>query len=161
MLDTTIKKVIARFEEREILDSSIEELEKFIVSEIRPEFSDDSIIGIKFLACYADSLEDAEETSWFINDVYADKVPELATIHASEDSILDFISIYGFSPNTSYGPKIASEFPPELVILTAEHPDEELFEKYQAFNLYPPVDDFEKLTDVEKYSLFVETSFDQ
>jgi len=161
MFDACVKKLIARYGERELVDSSIEERHHFIVDRERPDFKDQSILCIKFLQSDNESMEAAEESSWFINPCCVDgfamynRIPamdaaaynhevevSLSYVDADEtvcygnvddDTAMEFASTYGYSPNESYGPKMAAEFLPEILVLQPQHPEICIFEQYQRF----------------------------
>lgn len=149
-ISTQVTKMIARNGEREIIPSSLEEKQQFIVEGKRPEFQDDSILCIKFL----DAIETDEfvgESSWFVNPVYAERFHNsIATIFEEgevcnyesaflggsfdDKSAMEFASVFGYSPYDAYGPKLASEFLPEVLLLQEEHPGVGVLEEYQDFH---------------------------
>lgn len=161
MYDICVKKLIARYGERELVDSSIEEMQRFIVDRQRPSFEDDSILCIKFLQSDNESMEAAEESSWFINPCYVEgfamynRIPALdaaayeqdvesclSYVDANEaicngdvddDTAMEFASTFGYSPNESYGPKMAAEFLPEILVLQPQYPEICILEQYQRF----------------------------
>lgn len=161
MYDIYVKKLIARYGERELVDSSAEEQQRFIVDRERPDFEDESILCIKFLQSDNESMEAAEESSWFINPCYVqgfaiyNRIPSLdAAVYEQDEEgclsyvdadettcygdvddevAMEFASTFGYSPNESYGPKMAAEFLPEILVLQPKHPDICILTHYQRF----------------------------
>lgn len=152
MYTTIVKKMIARNGEREIVDSSPEEKHQFIVERQRPDFDDESILCIKFLDSDTESMEFAEESSWFVNPIYAERLTVinqdtnfddydtcnyesefLDTKDVDDVTAMEFASIFGYSPCEAYGPKMASEFLPEVLLLQAQFPDTSMLGEYQEF----------------------------
>ncbi|MBQ8042693.1 MAG: hypothetical protein IJ272_00890 [Clostridia bacterium] len=161
MFDQVVKKIVARDGERELIDSSSEEMQRFIVDRQRPDFDDESILCVKFLQSDSDSMEFAEESSWFINPVHVkgfamfDRIPSMDEAILEEDDTcccsyvdadeticngdvddeiaMEFASTFGYSPNEAYGPKMAAEFLPEILILQPQFPNECMLEEYQRF----------------------------
>lgn len=160
MYGTIVKKLIARNGERELVDSSPEEQQQFIVDRKRPDFKDDSVLCIKFLVAGSESMEAAEESSWFINPIYVerftifnsaaqddiilldsdpccsyvDSVEGLPNYRDIDDDVaMEFASTFGYSPCESYGPKMAAEFLPEILVLQPQFPDKCMLEEYQSF----------------------------
>ena len=161
MYDICVKKLVARYGERELVDSSVEEMQRFIVDRDRPDFEDESILCIKFLQSDSESMEAAEESSWFINPCYVqgftmyNRIPSLdvpayeqdteeslSYVDADEticrgdvddDVAMEFAATFGYSPNESYGPKMAAEFLPEILILQPQHPEICVLSQYQRF----------------------------
>ena len=184
MYETFVKKLVARYGERELVDSSIEERQNFIVDKRRPDFIDDSILCIKFLQSDNESMEAADESSWFINPCYVegfamynyipsfneevdddeqDKKPLPSYVDADEticisdiddEVAMEFASTFGYSPNESYGPKMAAEFLPEILILQPQNPTVCIFEQYQKFYAYLLKHNLSLLSHEERLKLF-------
>lgn len=158
---TVVKKLIARYGERELVESSVEEMQRFIVDRRRPDFDGRDILCIKFLQSDNESMEYAEESSWFINPAYVkgftmfnrildiddslleeegdrcysyvDAKEFLSSDDVDDDVAMEFASTFGYSPNESYGPKMAAEFLPEILVLQPNYPNNCMLEEYQRF----------------------------
>ena len=100
MFELNVKKVIARCGEREIVPSSQEEMQRFVVEGIRPDFDDDSILCIKFLQSSGD--EEPEESRWYINPTHSTNVVGL------------------FDSTYAYGPAMDTSFEPEILFVPFE-----------------------------------------
>lgn len=140
MLDLCVQKMIARDGEREILPSSTEEMHKFIVEGIRPEFDDVDVICVKFLQSCCEEDVEKEETVWYIN-------PRFCKDEFGHSSIFD--SNYG------YGPKMDPTFIPELLLIDIPNTDKVL-EKFGRFYTNLVIDGETQLSDKEKYNRFLE-----
>lgn len=147
-----VKKIIARDGERERIDSSPEEMNDFIVNGMRDEFRDEKILCIKFIVDASEDMADAESTSWFINPVYTES-PSEQRGDGSDNDIDTGIQTYIPEWWNSYGPCMASEFLPELLLLKI--PD--VFRDYQAFHLELLCKGLTDLPDEEKYEKFIES----
>lgn len=112
VFDACVKKVLAEFGEREVVDSSYMNMEEFILYGNRPEFDDDHILAVKFLISTDDSSDDTVETSWFVNPEYAKQILESLEIK----SYLDTETTVDYLSAQAYGPQIASELLPELLL---------------------------------------------
>ncbi len=134
MNDYLIKKVIAYDGEREVVESSTEEKHQFIVEGIRPDFNDPHVICVKFLYCLYEDDEEPEESSWYINPYYCQNS--------------------GFGRQSAYGPQMAAEFIPELLLITS-HPISEVLKKYDSFNTMFVIRQSVELPDDEKIELFL------
>lgn len=135
MTNEIIKKVLARDGEREIVDSSPEEMHKFVVEGIRPEFDDEKIICVKFIQPTCEE----DESPWYIN-------PQIC--HDSEDASCSFIDSY------AYGPKMDSEFIPEILLLF--HDTTTVIKKYACFNKCLLITNEFDISEEEKLKKFIE-----
>ena len=133
MFEYLIKKVIATDGERDVVESSQEEMHEFIVEGIRPEFDDPHVLCVKFLYCICEDDDEPEETSWFINPEYCPK------------------QLYG--SYSAYGPKMDSEFLPELLIM--DIPGTDVFKKFASFHTTLLMEGLNKLPEDERYELFL------
>ena len=129
-METVIKKIIAKDCEREIIDSSIEEMERFEIEPNIEEFKDKNILCIKFVISDSEDFENAEETNWYINPYYID---------TEIDSVI---------------PQMSSEFIPELLLLHLSKNC--IFEEYWNFYKYLLYNNLDALPDEEKYKRFIE-----
>jgi len=91
MLEQKVRKIIARYGEREVVACSVEEMHYFITDHMRPSFNDDSIIAIKFII---GEDEDISETSWFINPIYSWSLAKLSSISSGDELMSDFLYYY-------------------------------------------------------------------
>ena len=133
MFNATIKKMIARDGgERELFDSSYEEMQNFIAKEIRPEFDDCYILAVKFLSSTDKDMENAEETSWYLNPIYVKDHPEFL------------------------GLRMASELLPELLLIKPSSPSDDAFDLYEAFYIELMANGTASISDEEKYDKFVD-----
>ncbi len=175
MIDIYVKKLIARLGERELVDSSAEEMQCFIVDRHRPSFEDENILCIKFIQSYSPSMEFAEESSWFINPCYVkdlsacdgwasevgpdfleDMYRSLASSSVDDEVAMEFAATYGYSPKESYGPKMAAEFLPELLILQPQYPEICMFRQYEQFHSELMKYNLTALHHEEKLKLFAQ-----
>lgn len=141
MFDSVVKKIIARMGEREVVMSSYDEMQAFIEGGTRPDFSDDTIVCIKFLVLSGESPEDAEETSWYINELYAE---ESLNFTPAEEDLFE-------TPNV----KMAAEFLPELLPLLSIYPGTNILERYSEFRLYLFSQGRGNIIDSEKLAEFI------
>ena len=155
MIDVCVRKIIARDGEREITESSVEEIQSFIVNQIRPEFQDDSVLCIKFVVSTDDSFEDSEETSWFVNPLYVQGIPMLENISVDEETVSDIIDIYGYSPLLPYGPKMAAEILPEILLIAHQNSGKCVFSAYDSFYSWLMKKNLTEIGDEEKYKRFI------
>lgn len=130
-----IKKIIARDGTREIVDSDARELMDVTQNGIIPDFKDTTILCIKFSISDTDCSDEAEETCWYINDIYAEKF-----ISSSEDEYDDDYDEEYVSKQENYAPFksendvycIFSDFIPEILLI--EPPEGyDMFEIFQHF----------------------------
>lgn len=140
MINMLIKKVIARDGEREIVTSSPEEMHKFVVEGIRPEFEDEKVICVKFLQATYEGDDEPGESPWYIN-------PQVC--RDSEGNPASSDDYY------AYGPKMDSEFVPE--ILLAFHDTDEVIKRYDAFNKCLLITGEFTLSEKEKLEKFIES----
>lgn len=144
MFDAVIQKIIARYGEREVVDSSAEEMQQFIVEGIRPDFDDRDVLCVSFLI--SEDTEEFESSPWFINPIVVEGspifnyiadgdsqfyFPEHVAFQQTDDESMEFFSIFGYSYKESYGPTMASEFLPELLILQQQYPYKNIFQTYE------------------------------
>lgn len=135
MYNTIVKKLIARNGERELLTSSSEERHHFVADQWRPEFEDERILGVKFIEADTESLDSAEESSWFINPIYVGSLWLFAS-HEAETSLSAFLDGAASADNSCddiSDPQMAAEFLPELLVIQTSYPDISVFEEYQHF----------------------------
>lgn len=128
-------KIIARDGEREILPSSLEEMQNFIVWENRSDFDDESIIGIKFILT---SDGENEETCWYINPTYTNLIPEG----------MEYTTV-------EYDLRLAPESLPELILLSTQVEKCDVFTEYDAFYRELLKEDKTEIDDASKYELFL------
>lgn len=150
MYSSFVKKVIARDGEREIVDSSPEEMLAFIVNRLRPDFSDHNILCVKFLMGFTDNVSEAEETSWFINPLYLDDENYHTYERNQSGKLISFIPYYD-----SYAPKMASEFIPEILLMHIDDKVHSIFDYYEKFHISLMQERATHISDEEKYELFV------
>ena len=129
-MEPVIKKIIAKDCEREIVDSSIEEMHNFSVNSCVDEFNDTSILCIKFVSKDSEDSDISDETNWYINPYY---------IEAEIDSAI---------------PQMSSEFIPELLLLHLAKGC--VFEEYWDFYKYLLYNNLDGLPDEEKHKRFIE-----
>ena len=131
MMCEVVKKVVAREGfNREILDSSYDEMLKFTEAEIRQDFMDDSILAIKFMVCDCEDDDSPEQSDWYINPTY----------FKGEGEMYD------------YNLKMDPDFVPEIILLNV--PTVYAKEKYTEFHVLEMRDDGPVLSDEEKYTKF-------
>lgn len=129
MNEIYFKKIVAKDGQRDEFCSSQEEFNNFVVCNIRPEFEDSDVLAVKFIFSNFQDFSEQEESSWFIHPDLALTFPE-------------------FSPEWDYGPHIAAEFPPELLLMQSKKFD--IFKKYYNFYLNCLSNGMINLTDAEK-----------
>lgn len=139
MLDQFVQKVIARDGEREIVPSSTEEMHRFIVEGIRPEFEDEKVLCIKFLQSCCEDDEDPEESPWYIN-------PQICCDAQGNSNMFD-----GYY---AYGPKMDSSFVPEILLIGFPN-THIVLEKYDRFNTKLLISGESHLSDKEKLDRFI------
>ena len=139
MLETSVKKVIAKDGERIVVDSSYEEFSDFILGERRPDFTDDRIICIKFLRFYGEYDETPEESDWYINPYYC----------TDENGNSDCLMY-----ESAYGPKMDSNFLPEILLIDQAN-ILEVIKRYDTFNTILMIEGQTNLSDEVKYSMFL------
>jgi len=161
MTDLLIKKVIAREGEREIIDSSYKEMTQFIAGTSRPEFSRSDVICIKFLFCDSEDLKDAEETCWYINPIFCEK---LASIREhTDDSSFDteesevYYPDYIFVTTENDAIKMPSNMLPELILMYVAGQDKSIFEQYSLFEAELMRQNLLYAPDTQKYELFLKS----
>lgn len=132
-----VKKIVAQEYKHDMVDSSIEEFQNFINGR-RPDFDDNNVLAVKFVfSIYPDTLDDAEETRWFINS-FAVKAPA------------EF-------PFDEYGPKMASEFPPFLLKLAPRFKGfRTVFDEYERFKLFQTKYDLDVISVEEHANVFLQ-----
>ena len=152
-----IKKIIARDGTREVVDSDAKELMDVTWYGNIPDFKDTSIICIKFSFSDTDSSDEAEETCWYINGIYADKfISSRENIYdedVDEDYPLEQENYAPFkSENDIYC--IFSDFIPEILLI--EPPENyDMFEIFQHF-YNQNMDKLAKASINESVDLFIE-----
>lgn len=114
-MEHAITKIIARNGERELVTSSAEEMQLFIMDNIRPEFYDPSVLCVKFTENICEDEESEDASSWFINPIY------------NYDDRAD--SFY-----SAYGPKMAGSFLPEILLIDNGDDMNKILKKYNAFH---------------------------
>ena len=132
-----IKKIVAYNplscdDARKVIPSSEEEMHKFIVECIRPEFNDPFVTCVKFVTSISEDEETEDASSWFINPV---------------DRMNVFCS--------AYGPKMAGTFLPEILLIDNDDM-EDVLRKYNAFhnimlfegNIIPEEEKFDKFMEM-------------
>lgn len=131
-----VRKVIAKEGKREYVNSSFEEMEEFIVKRRREDFKSKDIICIKFEEASSEDFDDVQSSSWFINPYYVKNISSLIE-DENEKLIASFVddenNIETFMYPDAYGPKMASEFLPELLLTDAFWQDNRFSEKYAEF----------------------------
>ncbi len=109
-----IYKTLAYEDELRTVESSEDEFQEFLMGVARPDFANRDVLCVKFLfAIIPDSLEDAEETSWFINPNTV-KVPPYCT-------------------RDIYGAKLPEDYPPYLLLLAKGKPKKNILFAYDMF----------------------------
>lgn len=102
MQDLYVYKILAYKDELKIVPSSYDEYQAFLRGTARPDFADRDIIAVQFVfSIVPDCLEDAQETSWFINPNTV-RVPPYCTVDI-------------------YGSKLPAGYPPYLLLLANSH----------------------------------------
>jgi len=149
MCNTTVKKIVARYNKREFITCSLEEMNQFIANGIRPDFEDKEILCVKFIV----SLDDgnSKSSSWFINPAHIEGFTTY-----TRNTILSPELIY--APNTTSGPKMSSNFLPEILVLQRKHPHLFMLKEYQKFysELSLLKDDVPFITFETKLKLFLQ-----
>jgi len=140
MFNQFIQKVIARDGEREIVKCDTEEMHRFVVEGIRPEFNDDRVICVKFLQSCCES-EEPEETVWYINPYYC-------TNCQGEGNM------FQESLGRAYGPFMGSSFIPEIILVNIDE-IEVVLKKYATFNNCLAYLGLADASDEEKLQRFV------
>lgn len=138
-----IQQIIAWMGGRKAIESSFDKMQNFIENGFRPEFSDGTVVAVKFII--SDGDEDFE-TAWYINpeyqqdslDFYRGEPDERDKMEYSED-LEDLEELYEVSE--CHDIKLAPEFPPELLLLFAEYPGVDILDHYSEFRLYQDRDD--------------------
>ena len=132
MTNLLFKKVIAKDGERELIDSSYEEMTEFISGQCRQDFMHSDVICIKFLISDNQDFKDAEETCWYINPEFCKKLSlsgESANDCAEEASYPDYI----FVTTENNAVKMPSNMLPELILMFVPDHEESIFETYSLF----------------------------
>lgn len=132
--------------------SSSQEMQEFMIDKIRPDFADDHILAIKFIVATVESFEDADETSWYINPEYSSYLVGLDS-HEYDADATDSFSCSDYFYAQAYGPKLASEFLPELLFMIPNHPTISVLDKYSEFRM---ATDITNLDDNERYEAFID-----
>lgn len=140
-MDDFVRKVIAKDCEREYVNSSLEEMEEFIVRRMRNDFADKDIICIKFEQASLEDFSDAQSTSWFINPYYVknisslieDENGKLIAFFDDDSDELDESIHEAFLYPDAYGPKMSSEFIPEILLIDAFNKNSRFLAKYYEF----------------------------
>lgn len=149
-----VKKVIAKEGSREIVDSSFEEKTRLVETLTCPDFNDDNVICIKFLISDSEDITDAEETCWYINPVYEDKLQislEIPTVYE------DCYPTYIFYSNEDQALRMPSNVLPELILMFIDTLDENIFDKYAEFEgELMSENKYDNTSDLQKYTLFQE-----
>ena len=141
MNESIVLKVVARDGEREIIKSDVEEMHKFIVEGIRPDFEDDNVICVKFRQSCGES-DEPEETVWYINPYYCTNCQGKA-------------NMFQASLGRAYGPFMDSSFIPEIILVNIDDVDVTL-KKYAEFNCILDFLGLEDASDEEKLNRFIE-----
>ena len=129
MYNMYVYKIIAHKESLETVESSAEEFQLFLEEAARPDFEKDDVLCVKFaFSIIPDCLDDAEETSWFINT--------------------DVISVPPYFMTDSYGARMSCEYPPFLLKIAPNY-DGNILSKYDDF------DSENYSSDDEKFAAFM------
>lgn len=158
-MDSFIRKVIAKDDERIYLESTNEEMNNFIANRIRNEFNDEKVISIRFDVSSDESFLDYQSTDWYINPIYYKEATEIIEdeygnlIEVTNDDSPEFDeSIHEIAMFAdAYGPKIDSRIVPELLLTDAYRKEDKFLEMYFAF--YDSVQD-KKYSDSQLYNEF-------
>lgn len=156
MFQAIIKKVIARMGEREVIDCSFEEMQDFVIYNHRPEFLDEHVLCVKFILSLDETMEDTEETCWYVNPVYFQSSLQIKNEFIEDETSFDHFPNPYESRREPLEVKIASEFLPELLLLMPEHPEISILEKYSQFRNNVLFSDSEEASDEKLYELFVQ-----
>lgn len=165
MTNLLIKKVIAKEGEREIVDSSYEEMNRFITNISRPDFSKSDVLCIKFLTSDNEDLKDAEETCWYINPEYSERL-RLIRINDekdAEDSVYGteetevFYPDYIFITDENNSIQMPSNLLPELLLMFVPDHEESIFDTYVLFEAELIQNGLIDASDKQKYELFVQS----
>lgn len=109
-----IYKTLAYANELRTVKSSEDEFQEFLMGVARPDFADKDVICIRFLfSLIPECLDDVEETSWIINP---------NSVKAPPYCIID-----------SFGAKLPNDYPPYLVLLASEYPENNLLKMYDDY----------------------------
>lgn len=135
MTNLLFKKIIAKDGERELIDSSYEEMTEFISGMSRQDFMNSDVICIKFLISDNQDFKDAEETCWYINPEFCSK---LSLYEEGEGKDLDIpvencYPDYIFVTTENDAIKMPSNMLPELILMYIPGKEESIFEKYVLF----------------------------
>lgn len=142
-----VKKIIARDGSREEIVCDAFEANRAMEGEI-DDFQDKTVICIKFQFSDNPDFVDAEDTNWYINDIYTEKFMKPIILddeiegheqHAPFSMINDVYTIY-------------SDFIPEVLLF--EQPKE--FDLFEAFDCFyrEHMDDFDKKSSEELIGMF-------
>ena len=150
-LESVVQKIVARNGEREVVESSVDEMREFIAKEHAKVFKDEYIIAVKFLISEDGTTENSIETSWFVNPIYADHIPEL------EDPNMACYSVWlsDFAGDEWDCPILASEFLPELLLIIRDYTSISILDKYSEFRNNLLLTGLEDIDDNKKYELFM------
>lgn len=114
MNDLYVYKILAYADELTTQKSSADEFQAFLMGTSRPDFADRNIIAVKFVfSIIPDCLDDAEETAWYINPNSV-QVPPYCAVDI-------------------YGSKLPAEYPPYLLLLAADKPNNNVLLSFDIF----------------------------
>lgn len=132
----TYYKSLAYEEELRTVESSEDEYQEFITGVARPDFANKDILCVKFLVVQSpNSIEEAEETPWFINP-NAVKAPPCCT-------------------RDDFGTKMPEDYPPYLLLISSRYPNRNLLFAYDLFLSEGVTDDHDYRVDYpQSYTLF-------
>ena len=109
-----IYKTLAYADELRTEKSSEDEFQEFLMGVARPDFADKDVICVRFLfSLIPDCLDDVEETSWIINPNAVKAPPYCIT--------------------DSFGAKLPNDYPPYILCLVKDYPNEDLLWRYDVF----------------------------
>lgn len=131
-----VKKIVAREDfNRVITESSYDEMLKFTEEGIRPDFSDNSILCIKFIIETCEDDDTPEQTDWHINPYY----------------------FRGEGRQFPYNLKMDCDFVPEIILINMDTVD--VRNKYAEFSACLMFEGDVEFTEEEKYNKFLEVVF--
>ena len=133
-----VKKVVAREGfNRVVTESSYDEMLKFTDEGIRPDFTDTSILCIKFIVETCEDDETPEQTDWHINPYY----------------------FRGEGGEFPYNLTMDCDFIPEIILIDMDTVD--VRNKYAEFRACLMFEGDVEFTEEEKYNKFLEVVFDE
>ena len=115
MQDLFYHKILAYKDELITQESSYDEYQEFLMGISRPDFANRDVIAVKFVyTSVPGCLDYAEESNWYINTNTV-KVPPYCTVDVC-------------------GSKLPPDYPPYLLVMAAEYPQDNLTVAFDMFD---------------------------